>query len=642
MLRLVLLLTQLGLATVVTQAADQVVTDFGDNGGPNQLRAKLNAAQNSGGGTITFNVGFATIVLQQGVLPVTTNCTIYGGDSVTISGNDKTPVFYVANAGTLTLNDLVVSHGSNSADGGAIRNFGTLKINSCMFTNNVVSGFSGGAILSLGQLDIANSEFAFNSAENGGALYIRFAGAVTTITGSSFHDNTATNQTSAWGGAMLIWDGAAVTVDHSTFTKNGALSGGAFYLFGGSGGTTLTLITSAATGNTAVQGGGAYVTAGSTLTATDTTFSTNTSTGSNGTDDSHGSCANTPPGDGQPGAGGGLYNTGTSTFTRCTFDSNTAAGGVGGRGADIVFLCSGSDGATGGAGTGGAIFNAAVLTLTNCTMSGNRAIGGQGGAGGSDAFGAPVYDGGRGGDGFGGCVYNSGTLTLGNCTIAGNAGVVGAGGSGSQAGGYGSSQGGGIYSAGGTNNVRNDLIAQNTASNGGDDVLGAFTSQGYNLVRIIDGSSGFASGANHDLVGTGVSPFEPQLDPNGLQNNGGLTGTIALLANSRAIDAGTTSGAPPTDQRVYTRVGPPDMGAFEFNGVAPVLKITSIMRQNGHVILQGRGVPSSSHNIEAAADPNGADFGSIGAAISDATGIFQYDDPGAVSLTKRFYRVAFP
>src|SRR5437763_5896294 len=39
------------------EAADQVVTDLRDNGGPNQLRAKLTACLNSGGGTITFSIG---------------------------------------------------------------------------------------------------------------------------------------------------------------------------------------------------------------------------------------------------------------------------------------------------------------------------------------------------------------------------------------------------------------------------------------------------------------------------------------------------------------------------------------------------------------------------------------------------------
>jgi len=44
-------------------AADKVVADPGDSGSANQLRARLAARQNTGGGKLTFNVGIATIVL---------------------------------------------------------------------------------------------------------------------------------------------------------------------------------------------------------------------------------------------------------------------------------------------------------------------------------------------------------------------------------------------------------------------------------------------------------------------------------------------------------------------------------------------------------------------------------------------------
>jgi hypothetical protein len=56
------------------------------------------------------------------------------------------------------------------------------------------------------------------------------------------------------------------------------------------------------------------------------------------------------------------------------------------------------------------------------------------------------------------------------------------------------------------------------------------------------------------------------LDPNGLQNNGGATNTVALLSGSPAINAGTATGAPVTDQRGFYRPDTPDIGAFEFGG----------------------------------------------------------------------------
>ena len=48
-----------------------------------------------------------------------------------------------------------------------------------------------------------------------------------------------------------------------------------------------------------------------------------------------------------------------------------------------------------------------------------------------------------------------------------------------------------------------------------------------------------------------------------LANNGGSTQTMALLTLSPAINAGTASGAPSTDQRGFARVAAVDIGAYE-------------------------------------------------------------------------------
>ena len=48
--------------------------------------------------------------------------------------------------------------------------------------------------------------------------------------------------------------------------------------------------------------------------------------------------------------------------------------------------------------------------------------------------------------------------------------------------------------------------------------------------------------------------------------NGGPTETMAIAAASPAVDAGTSTGAPPTDQRGFARVGAVDIGAFERQG----------------------------------------------------------------------------
>ncbi|HVO25864.1 MAG TPA: choice-of-anchor Q domain-containing protein [Candidatus Margulisiibacteriota bacterium] len=73
-----------------------------------------------------------------------------------------------------------------------------------------------------------------------------------------------------------------------------------------------------------------------------------------------------------------------------------------------------------------------------------------------------------------------------------------------------------------------------------------------------------------------MSNTDPQLDPAGLQNNGGPTQTVALEVGSPAINAGDDAicAAAPVnqlDQRGLTRPGTDhthcSIGAYEFGGV---------------------------------------------------------------------------
>ena len=102
-----------------------------------------------------------------------------------------------------------------------------------------------------------------------------------------------------------------------------------------------------------------------------------------------------------------------------------------------------------------------------------------------------------------------------------------------------------------------DAVNTIVADNGGGDCLHAtenMTTNGHNLDS--DGSCTFT--APGDLPGT-----DPRLGP--LQDNGGPTPTMALLAGSPAIDAGDDSSCPAVDQRGITRHGAHcDIGAFEF------------------------------------------------------------------------------
>jgi len=126
--------------------------------------------------------------------------------------------------------------------------------------------------------------------------------------------------------------------------------------------------------------------------------------------------------------------------------------------------------------------------------------------------------------------------------------------------------GGGIYSSAPTRSD-SSIIALNNAPTGPDFTGSvALQSNGYNIIG--NNADAVISSQPTDQIGTPAAPIDPLLGP--LANNGGLSLTHALQAGSPAIDRGDPA-APPEDQRGYGRVGVPDVGAFEFGGVATTL-----------------------------------------------------------------------
>ena len=125
------------------------------------------------------------------------------------------------------------------------------------------------------------------------------------------------------------------------------------------------------------------------------------------------------------------------------------------------------------------------------------------------------------------------------------------------------------------------MIARNTAITS-PDVAGAVSSQGWNLVGITDGSSGWMLS---DLLGNAGFPLNPLLGA--CQDNGGPVWTMGLLAGSPARDAGN-SGLP-TDARGGPRIvdfpnvpnasggDGSDIGALE---VDSLFQITAISKSN--------------------------------------------------------------
>ena len=251
---------------------------------------------------------------------------------------------------------------------------------------------------------------------------------------------------------------------------------------------------------------------------------------------------------GATGAGGAIRVTvfGKLTVTDCSFDKNQATGGLGAGGGGIfanpsasVMVNNSTFSGNIAEGSGGAIENTGTMTITNSTIANNSAVDGGGIV--TDTTGT-----------------TSGRLTLINDTISGNVITANSGGAAP----------GLLFQTSSVVALLNTIVAGNgdgfqsdVVSSDGSPV----TSNGHNLIGIINGSSGWVAS---DLTGTAAQPLPPKLDT--LKNNGGPAPTLALLPTSKAIDGGDDSvlGSPlnlTSDERGFPRpIGSHvDIGAVE-------------------------------------------------------------------------------
>ncbi len=386
-----------------------------------------------------------------------------------------------------------------------------------------------GASLTLQNLTLSHGLVytgAGNAPAEGGAIY---SSGHLKLSGVTVQSNTA----------------QGVTASGREYAVGGQAFGGGLYVAAG----TVTLTNAALNDNNAdggvggnASGGGLYVASG-TVTLTNNTLSDNNAHGGSGFS---GQGSSGSGGSGGSGFGGGLYvAAGNVTLTDNTLSNNNAHGGIGGSGNYGGLGYSGGMGGTGGSGGnafGGGLYVAAgagTITLSNDTLSGNNANGGTAGAG-NVSF--TIYyhtnlgyyggSGGSGGSGTGGGLFvvKGSALTLANTLIAGNNVTAGLGGAGA----------GGVVKNG---------ISGSSGRASAPDVSGALVSSDHDLIGDGTGSN-LTNGSHGDQVGSSTNPLDPKLGP--LQNNGGPTLTMALLAGSLAIDAGDSNAAPgATDQRGY-------------------------------------------------------------------------------------------
>src|SRR5262249_44076305 len=99
----------------------------------------------SGGGTVTISCRW-TIIGPQSTISVNTSITASG--TVTLSGNNANRVFLVNSGISLILDDLTISSGKSTIDGGGIENLGGTVVitNSTFYNNSVILGGRGGGI----------------------------------------------------------------------------------------------------------------------------------------------------------------------------------------------------------------------------------------------------------------------------------------------------------------------------------------------------------------------------------------------------------------------------------------------------------------------------------------------------------------
>ncbi|MEP6808794.1 MAG: choice-of-anchor Q domain-containing protein [Chthoniobacterales bacterium] len=491
----------LGLVLGVTSmasAATLTVTNTNDSGA-GSLRAAISSAAASGD-TIDFNLSTlpATITLTSAELAITKSMTIRGpgADQLTISGNNARRVIRTTPAGAggsgaVTVSGLTIANGAATANGGGIEvALGSLALFQCVVANNTApaNGSIGGGIMAA-------------------------AGTRLSVIDSVVRNNSSTGLGGGIG-TPSSGPGAELTLARSTVLNNATTApnsaGGGIFV---SPTSSCTIASTQITSNsTAIAGGGIY-NLGSTSIQGGSVVSNQVTAASaeGGGISSSGTLLLTDASIsgntvvGSSGIGGGLGNSGTATITRCTFSGNSATGRT-----------------TSQLQGGGGISNSGTLSLTNSTVSTNSITTANGGGGG---------------------ILNtpSGVATLTACTIAFNSCV--------------SSAGGGVASgSGGTVTCRNNIIAPNTAAAGPNiaaDVLGTFTTQGFNLIGTNGGTNGFNNVAGDLVGGTGGAVINPLLDP--LADNGGPTRTHALQTGSPAIDVGSPGFGVVTDQRGSAR-----------------------------------------------------------------------------------------
>lgn len=364
-----------------------------------------------------------------------------------------------------------------------------------------------------------------------------------TLTSGCVYTLTAPNNATDGGTGLPVITGHVSVAGSATIARSAASGTAAFRIFDVGAGGSLTLNSVTLRNGLAddgVNGGGAILSRGS-LTVTESTFSGNSSPAATGTS---GGAINTAgpltvslstfTGNTAQ-EGGAIFNqstTGATTVTDSTFAGNTATifgGGalVSANGTTNLARDTFSGNNAAGTAGGGAIDNDAVVNVTDSTFTGNTA-----------------------GTNGGGAVQNFGTATISWSTLSGNSSPFGANLH--------------NFTTGSPLTVSDSIVA-----NG----LGGGTNCGGSPA-VVDGGHNIDDGVSCGFSTASQSQNNTNPDLGALASNGGPTQTMALPANSPAVDAvpvSVSGCARSTDQRGVSRPQGPacDIGAYELFKAPP-------------------------------------------------------------------------
>ena len=401
----------------------------------------------------------------------------------------------------------------NNGGGMYILSNGSPTLTNLIFNNNTSANLGGGMVILFNSAPIlTNVTFNNNSSEVGGGIENGFNSSVT-LTNVTFTNNSAT-----YGSGMD--NGNNATLTNVNFTNNSAQWGGGMRNNLNLSNQIISLTGVTFTNNHASWYGGGmsnedhsgFPLSTNPLTLTNVTFSDNSADLK----------------------GGGMFNYAASpSITNSTFYQNSTflyGGGMSNDSesspslANVTFSLN-------IAGNGGGMSNVSESSPSLANVTFDENIGVQRGGG--------IYN-----------TQNSNPIIT-NVTFRYNDGTGGSG----------------IYNESSSPTLKNVIIAN--SSNGPDCVNSSSSlnsASSNNLIQTTgSGACGLVNGTNGNIIG---------LDP----NLGPLTGSPAyfpLNSGSAAINAGTNTDCPSTDQRGYLRDASCDIGSYEYGAVSPDKDITS-------------------------------------------------------------------